>query len=77
MKTIKILGTWCANCKKLESNILLALEKSWIKANVEKITDISEIMTYNILSTPWLVINEKLVSYGKIPEIKEIIDFLN
>jgi hypothetical protein len=52
MKTIKILGTGCPNCVKLEVNVKLALEKSGIKANVEKVTDIAEIMSYNIISLP-------------------------
>lgn len=77
MKTIKVLGTWCPNCVRLENNVKLALEKSWIEAKVEKITDIAEIMSYNIMSTPWLVIDEKLVCYGKVAEVDEIISLIN
>jgi len=62
MKIIKVLWTWCANCIKLESNVKLALEKAWIEANVEKITDITDIMSYWVMWTPWLVIDERLVS---------------
>jgi len=73
METIKILGTGCANCIALEKNVKLALEKAWIQANVEKITDMSDIMSYNIMSLPWLVINEKLVSYWKVAWVDEIV----
>lgn len=77
MKTIKILGSGCANCKKLENNVKLALEKAWIEANIVKVTDIANITSYDIMSTPWLVINDKVVSSGKITEVNEIINILN
>lgn len=77
MKTIKVLWTGCPNCIRLENNVKLALEKAGIEASIEKVTDIAEIMTYNIMSTPWLVIDEKLVSYWKVTEIDEIISLLN
>lgn len=76
MKTIKILGTGCPNCVKLEANVKLALEKSGINANVEKVTDIAEIMSYNIISLPWIVIDEKVVSSGKVLSVDEIINLL-
>ncbi len=76
MKTIKILGTGCPNCLKLEANVKLALEKVWIEVSVEKITEIADIMSYGIMSTPWLVIDEKVVSSWKINEVDEIIKFL-
>lgn len=77
MKTIKVLGTGCPSCIKLENNVKIALEKTGIEAKIEKVTDIAEIMSYNIMSTPWLVIDEKLVSYWKVTEVNEIIDLLN
>ncbi len=76
MKTIKILGTGCPNCAKLEANVKIALEKSGVKANLEKVTDIAEIMSYNIMSMPWIVIDEKVVSSGKVLEVEEIINLL-
>jgi len=76
MKTIKILGTGCPSCIKLENNVKQVLEKSWIQANVEKVTDIPEIMSYGIMSTPALVIDEKVVSYGKVNDVDEIIKLL-
>jgi len=76
MKTIKILWTGCPSCIKLENNVKQALEKSWIQSNVEKITDIAEIMGYGVMSTPALVIDEKVVSYGKVNDVNEIIGLL-
>ena len=73
---IKILGTGCSNCKILENNTHLALEKSWIKANVTKVTEFEEIMNYDILSTPWFVLNEKVISSGKVLNVDEIVEIL-
>lgn len=73
---IKILGTGCFNCKVLENNTHLALEKSWIKADVNKITEMEEIMNYDILSTPWFVIGEKVISSGKVLSVDEIVEIL-
>jgi small redox-active disulfide protein 2 len=77
MVNIKVLGSGCANCKKLEANARKVVETLAIEAEIEKVTDYAEIMKYPILSTPGLVINEKLVSAGRIPSEKEISDWLN
>ncbi|MDD4151496.1 MAG: thioredoxin family protein [Candidatus Gracilibacteria bacterium] len=74
---IKILGTGCPNCVRLEANVKVALEKAGIKSNVEKITDIADIMSYSIMGTPGLVIDEKVVSAGKVCDVEEIITLLN
>jgi small redox-active disulfide protein 2 len=76
MLNIKILGSGCPNCKKLEALTRQAVEQLAIKAQVTKVTDYTDIMTYNILSTPGLVINEKVFSTGRIPSIAEITSFL-
>ena len=76
MLTIKVLGTGCPNCKKLESETRKAVKDMAIEAKVIKVTDYSEIMEYDILSTPGLVINEKVVSSGKIPAQAEIMTYL-
>jgi len=69
---IKILGTGCPNCKILEKNTKEAIEELNLKAEVEKVTDITEIMEYGIMSTPALVVDEKVVSYGKVLSSEEI-----
>jgi small redox-active disulfide protein 2 len=76
MVNIKVLGSGCANCKRLEATARNAVETLAIEAEIEKVTDYAEIMKWPILSTPGLVINEKLVSAGRIPSEKEITDWL-
>jgi small redox-active disulfide protein 2 len=72
MLTIKILGSGCANCKRLEQIARKVVEEMSIEADVVKVTDYQDIMTYNVLSTPGLVVNEKLVSSGRIPTPAEV-----
>ena len=69
---IKVLGPGCANCIKMEELAKTAVKELGIDAKIEKISEIQEIMKYNILSTPGLVINGKLVSAGKIPAETDI-----
>ena len=76
MLTIKILGSGCENCKRLAWLAERAVGHLAIEAQVVKVTDYNEIMKYNILSTPGLVINEKLVSAGRIPSEAELTTFL-
>ena len=73
---IKILGTGCPKCKALEKATINVLAELDIAANVSKVEDIMEIMNYGVISTPALVIDEKVVIKGRIPsenEIKEIL----
>jgi len=72
MLTIKILGSGCANCKRLEQIARKVVEEMSIEADVVKVTEYPDIMAYNVLSTPGLVINEKLVSTGRIPTPAEV-----
>ena len=76
MLTVKILGSGCANCKRLEQIARKAVADLAIEADVIKVTDYNDIMKYPILSTPGLVINEKLVSSGRIPTPAEVTTWL-
>ncbi|MDD5369279.1 MAG: thioredoxin family protein [Anaerolineaceae bacterium] len=76
MVNIKVLGSGCANCKRLEATARKVVETLAIEAEIEKVTDYAEIMKWPILSTPGLVINDKLVSAGRIPSETEISNWL-
>ena len=76
MTTIKVLGSGCPNCKRLEQLARKAAETIELDAEFIKVTDYQEIMDYGILSTPGLVIDEKVVSSGRIPSEKEIAAFM-
>ncbi len=76
MITIKVLGPGCSNCQKLAYLTQRAVTHLGIEAQMEKVTDYNDIMKYPILSTPGLVINEKLVASGRIPSEAEITTFL-
>lgn len=73
---IKILGTGCPNCKRLKANAKAAAEELGIKADVEDVTDIPKIMEYGVMSTPALVVDEKVVSVGVLSpdEIKRFLE---
>jgi small redox-active disulfide protein 2 len=74
---IKILGTGCANCKALYKNVEQAVKEMQIDAKVIEEQDLEKIMSYNIMSTPGLVIDEKVVAAGKklnVSQVKELIN---
>ncbi|NCP86296.1 MAG: hypothetical protein CO094_05755 [Anaerolineae bacterium CG_4_9_14_3_um_filter_57_17] len=64
MTTIKVLGTGCATCKRLLADVNTLVAKNNWQAQVEYVTDIAAIMSYNILSTPALVVDEKILMTG-------------
>jgi small redox-active disulfide protein 2 len=76
MLTIKVLGPGCENCKKVETVARKAVLNLGVEAEFVKVADWSEIKKYPILSTPGLVINEKLVCGGRIPNEAEVISWL-
>ena len=65
---IKVLGSGCAKCNQLENLTKEVLKEMAVEAQIEHVTDIKKIMQYPILATPGLVINEKLVLSGKLPD---------
>jgi small redox-active disulfide protein 2 len=76
MLTIKILGSGCANCKRVEQIARKIVTEMALEAEVIKVTDYNDIMAYNILSTPGLVVNEKVVCAGRIPAPAEVTTWL-
>ena len=76
MLSIKVLGPGCANCRKLEELAREAAASVGVEAEITKITDMREIIAYDVLKTPGLVINEKLVSSGRIPTSAAIAEWL-
>jgi small redox-active disulfide protein 2 len=76
MLTVKILGSGCANCKNVEAVARKAIADLALEAEVIKVTDFKDIMAYNIMSTPGLVINEKLVCAGRVPSQAEVTTFM-
>ncbi|CAG1018610.1 hypothetical protein BURC_03407 [Burkholderiaceae bacterium] len=77
MRKMKILGPGCANCRKLETVAREAAAGAGIEAEIIKVTDMKAIMAYDLMSTPGLVIDEKLVSSGRIPTQAEIREWLS
>lgn len=73
---IKILGSGCPNCKKMEENARKAVETLNLEATYEKVTAIDDIIDYGVMKTPGLVINETLKSAGKVLSVDEIIAIL-
>jgi small redox-active disulfide protein 2 len=73
---IKILGTGCARCKTLEKLTRDAVTETGVSAEVQKIEDIVKIMSYGVMHTPALVINEKVMLSGRIPSMAEIKEML-
>lgn len=69
---IKILGTGCANCKKLEANAREAIKDLGLDAEVEKVEDLREIVGYGVMRTPALVVNETVKVMGKVATVEEI-----
>lgn len=73
---IKVLGTGCPKCKSLEKVTREALAQTGIDATITKVEDIVEIMKYNVMTTPALVIDDKVVMKGKVPSVNEISNIL-
>ena len=72
MLTVKILGSGCANCRKLEAIAREAAADAGVEAEFVKVTDIKTIMNFDVLSTPALVIDGKVVSSGRIPSKADV-----
>jgi len=77
MTLIKVLGPGCPKCKTTYSNVQEALKQTNMEADLEKVEDIEEMMKYNILTTPALVIDGDIKVKGRIAQVSEIIELLN
>ena len=73
---IKLLGSGCTKCKLLEQKLLQLKENHHLSFEIEKVTQLNDIMTYGIMMTPGLVINEKVMSFGKVPKDDEILQWI-
>lgn len=73
---IKVLGPGCTNCVNLEKNARAAVAQLGIDATVEKLTNPADFARYGLLYTPGLVVNEKLVSAGRVPDVAEVTTLL-
>jgi small redox-active disulfide protein 2 len=76
MLIVKVLGSGCPNCQRLEANARQAVTQLGIDADIKKVTNYQDILAFNILSTPGLVINEKVVCSGRVPSPAEITTYL-
>ena len=69
---IKILGSGCPKCRLIEENARKAVDELKIKAEIEKVTDVGEIVDYGVMSTPAIVVDGEVKAYGRIPTVEEI-----
>jgi small redox-active disulfide protein 2 len=76
MISVKVLGSGCSKCKTLETRVRNLVSINNIPAEINKVEDIQEMMSYGIMMTPGLVINEKVKSYGIVPKDDQILKWL-
>lgn len=73
---IKVLGTGCANCKKTKAVIADAAKEMHLELKIVEVQDIPSIMAYGVMSTPAIVIDEKVVSSGRVPAKSQVIEMI-
>ncbi len=76
MVEIKVLGPGCANCKRLEQITRKAIDSLAADAKIEKVSDYQEIVELGVMATPGLVVNDEVVSSGRIPSETEVTDWI-
>ena len=76
MVEIKVLGPGCANCKRLEQITRKVVDTMSADANITKVTDYREIVELGVMATPGLIINDEVVSSGRIPSETEVTDWV-
>ena len=77
MKNIKILGTGCPKCKQTEAVVRQVVDELGLEAQIEKVEDIMQIMAYNILTTPAVVVDEEVKIKGRVPSAGEVRSLFN
>lgn len=73
---IKILGPGCMNCQRLEEHARQAVERLGIQADIVKVQDLSDIVSYGVMATPGLVVDEDVKVAGRVPSVDELADML-
>lgn len=73
---IKVLGSGCTNCKKVEENAKTAVKELGIEASIVKVEDFKEIMAYGVMKTPALVVDDQVKSMGKVLSVEDIKKYL-
>ncbi|MBP9153159.1 MAG: TM0996/MTH895 family glutaredoxin-like protein [Flavobacteriales bacterium] len=73
---IKVLGPGCPKCKTMYANVVEAVKQSGIEAEVTKVEDIEEMLKYNVLTTPVLMIDEEIKIKGRVAQVSEVIELL-
>ncbi len=76
IESVKILGGGCAKCFQLEENVKKALDKVGVDVEIEHVTDASDIASYGVMGTPGLVVNGKVLSFGKVLNTEQILALL-
>ena len=72
MKRIKILGTGCPKCRQLADNVKVAADQLGVECELEKVTELSEIMQHGVMMTPGLVVDDEVKSSGKVLNVEQI-----
>lgn len=75
-ESVKVLGSGCSKCNELEKNVIAALKQLNMDTSIEHVTDFTQIAAYGVMSTPALVVDGKVVSYGKVLNKEEVITIL-
>lgn len=75
-RAVKVLGSGCAKCNELEANVKAALVQLGMDSSIEHVTDFAVIAAYGVMSTPALVVDDKVVSYGKVLKVDEAVKLL-
>ncbi len=76
IQNVKVLGAGCKSCHKMYENAVEAVKKQGINIEVEYVIDMEQIMNYGVMSMPALVVDDKVVSYGKVLKVSEVAVFL-